>query len=154
VFSTIGLFILYLQPLFFLLLTTNQTIKTFLLYVYAGYIAIQLLGFAYMGSISPYITVENRHLRWHIHEKMESYPTTVNAVFLSNIIWLGVYAYSVYQIAEYLFLAFGIATILLSIIIHKHDWGSMWCWMANSYMIWLVFRILIVLPYYEYSGLC
>jgi len=154
VFSTIGLGLLYLQPFLFLLLTTNQAIKTILLYVYAGYIAIQLLGFYYMGSISPYITVKNQHLRWYIHEKMESYPTTVNIVFLSNILWLSIYAYSVYQIAEYLFLAFGISTILLSIIIHKQDWGSMWCWMANTYMIWLVFRILIVLPYYEYSGLC
>jgi hypothetical protein len=145
---------LFLQPFLFLLLTTNEYIKSILLYVYVAYVFIQISLFEYMGGILPYATVENRHLVWNIHEKSELYPNLYKIIYLINLIWIFVYAYSVYQIKEYYLLAFGIITILLSVGIYKNNWGSMWCWMANGMMLWFVFRILIVLPFYEYSGVC
>ena len=151
-FSLIGQLLLYSQPILFISLTTNETIKTYFWYVYAVYTSIYVLIYSYFGSIYPYTIVKNGHLAWNIHEKMAMGSYKIHHILV--LIFITVITYSLYQIGEYLFLGFVWVFLLASMYYSFPTWYSMWCWVLNVYMLWLVFRILIVLPYIEYSGLC
>jgi len=154
--SITAVVLLYLQPFLFLSLTESSIVKTILFYVYSNYVALQAFYYFYLEKIIPYTNVKDGHLVWNIYDKTHRYPTLLKLFYWMNVVWFLVFVYSVYQLGEYLFLAFGVLTIIYCMF-RYHTYGqleSVWCWMANSYMIWLVFRILIVLPYYEYSGLC
>jgi hypothetical protein len=73
-----------------------------------------------------------------------------------NIVWAFIFFYSIYSLGEYTILFISVSTLLFFMYVYYTSgaWPSIWCWLANTYMLWLVFRILIVLPFYEYSGVC
>ena len=35
-----------------------------------------------------------------------------------------------------------------------NTWGSMWCWIANLFLLYFISDILLIQPFYEYNGLC
>jgi hypothetical protein len=35
-----------------------------------------------------------------------------------------------------------------------HTYGSLWCWAVNGFFLYFLINILLILPFYEYNGLC
>lgn len=53
-----------------------------------------------------------------------------------------------------LYIAFISFVILYMLYKKDNTYGSLWCWVFNLAMIKYVIDILIIMPFYEYNGLC
>ena len=155
-FSTIGIILLHLQPVFFTLLVPSIRIRNALLYTYGVVFIIHIYMYFVSSAKLPYTTVIDGHLSWRFpHFVLFKKIFYEYLMYLSSSVWLFILLYSVY-ITEFPLFLFVSVILLYSLYRYYNTgtWGSIWCWLINAYMLWLVFRILIVLPYYEYSGLC
>lgn len=148
-FSVVGwLLIRVVQPLAVILTLPTKflTIKTTLLLVY---FSILLIISVYKKLYNPvqFITQvnTNNHLRWKWVE-LAKYEKILYYLYLS----LGfVLAIKLPIITLIIFLI-----LLYSYFNYYMSWGSTWCSLVNSILLFFLIKILFILPYKEYTKLC
>ena len=86
----------------------------------------------------------------------------------THLLWKWVELGKNEKILGYLYLSLGfvlaikmpiITLITLFILIycyynHYMTWGSNWCWLLNSILLYFLIKVLFILPYKEYHKLC
>lgn len=156
--SMIGFGILMIQPITLMLYDTYNTgnIVRFiqLISVYSiGWISFLLYKYLY-HPISFITTVgKNGHLAWNwlnfnIYELIVYIILYFSYIFYS-FVYLSTNINIIYKCLFFI-------TVFISRILYfkTSEFGSIWCWVINSYILLLVINILIIKPFYEYNGLC
>lgn len=145
VFSTMGTFLIFIQPIFSIMIITNIQIKNILLIVYLS-LAIPFSIYKYLTKNIHSVVSESGHLRWKFFE--------LTPFIL--IIWLFFLLFGL--IYEKKWTGFGIGLILVCISYYNykndHTMGSMWCWLINSIMFYYAFYLLFYLPFYNKKNIC
>jgi len=138
------LFIRILHPVAFISLLDNTFLRNLLVVSYL--ISLFIFTMFFRKPIDFFTSVKDGHLFWHwlYGEKIECL-----------IYGLVYFAFLVPSFMKMPWLL-GIAMIyFIYLYFHRNNnWTSMWCWSINLTFIFYLVWILIVLPYYEYNGLC
>ena len=157
ILSIAGFGIILFQPITLMLYDVYDSgnitgfIQILSLYIIAW---IGFLAYKYFYNPITLITTigENKHLNWNWLKY------TTNEWILCIILYFWYIAYSLLvlknkdNIFRYvLFISLFISTILY---FDTQEFGSMWCWIINVYLLILMVNILVVKPFYEYNGLC
>jgi len=144
IFSIIGVFVLFSQPIFSLMMLQNIKLRNWMLATYSlglPYVIYKVLTSDIYSERS-----ENGHLRW-IFVKT---PTVLFAL------WIFFFIFSLMYNKH--FFEGGIALGLLGMSMYKYEkqgtYTSMWCWISNSIMIYYTIYLLIVLPFLEKGCIC
>ena len=156
--SIIGFIILMIQPITIMLYDSydNGNIinlaKNILLYTLAW---ISFLLYKYFYNPISFITTigKNGHLAWNwlYFNKYELIAYIL--LYFSYILYSFLYIPNrLSNIYKYVF----VITLFISRILYYNttEFGSMWCWVINIYLLILLVNILLLKPFYEYNGLC
>jgi hypothetical protein len=136
VFSSIGLVVLFLQPLLLLLLVTNPGILLPIWTFVFCIVTVYMLG---IQSVAPYTSKDrSHHLTWKWLHFPERIIHTIRAIFLVTI------AYALFRLQEYVLLVFGFCMLMYSFywFYVSKSWASVWCWIINGYFLWILIRLL------------
>jgi len=147
-FSILGfILIMFVQPLMSMAFISKTEINTRnnLLILYFSALIALFISKLNDKSFSFTTTVDNGHLKWN---------------------WLQFNGYEILFVFVWMFCAFYSTTLFFRIAgvimvpfffmyyYKEKTWGSMWCWALNAGLFIHLFRILIILPYYEYKNIC
>jgi hypothetical protein len=144
-FSAILLFITIIQPLVSLMIIKNYNLR---FYMIISYIIITISYISYIFS-SNYSNLLNTviskkgHLDWnYIHND------NIYLQYIVNLLWLFFFLFSLFYEKNYVGLMIGIGTFLVTLYNYSNDksTGSIWCWVANSIMIYYAIYLLFYLP--------
>lgn len=156
--SIIGFVIIFIQPITLMLYDSYDSsnvigfIQNFALYT-VGFIGFLLYKYFYNPILFTTTIGVNKHLKWNW-----LYFTTYELI-VYILLYFSYFTYSFFflskninDIFKYVF----VITALISKMLYSNtsEFGSMWCWVINSYLLILVVNILIIKPFYEYNGLC
>lgn len=144
IFSLCASFIIVVQPVASLMMLTNETLKTSMIFMYL-FLAIPYSIYQYsINKIYSSVTPMG-HLYWSFLGN-NRYET----IFIWAI-YLFFFLFSLFYNGNYAGFIFGITTLSLSIYNYYNDKpiGSMWCWLANSIMIYYAVYLLFYLPYQD-----
>lgn len=142
VFSTIAVLLLLCQPLASLLMVPNASLRKLLMMMYGSIAVIYTL----LKSKKIHSEVStNGHLKWNF----------INDSVFSYIFWFFFFLFSFVYNKMWKYLAFILLIYGISIMNYaKHKTvTSMWCWIANSQMVFFAMYLLLWLPYQEH-GIC
>lgn len=147
--SIICMMIIFLQPIFLILGFTEGVQKKVM---FIGYLVFIFIYFSYRFFINPVkissSKAANGHLSWD-WIKMRGWE------ILFIIIWLGFFIVALTGRDNLYGGLLASVLLLWSIYLYykTNTWGSLWCWIANIAMIFLLFNLLIILPFKEH-GFC
>lgn len=147
--SLICMMIIFLQPIFLILGFTEGMQKKVM---FIGYLVFIFIYFSYRFFINPVkissSKAANGHLSWD-WIKMRGWE------ILFIIIWLGFFIVALTGRDNLYGGLLASVLLLWSIYLYykTNTWGSLWCWIANIAMIFLLFNLLIILPFKEH-GFC
>ena len=136
---------------------------TLILMVHSGgylkYVLLLILAITYFavvyyskitGNIRFYTSVgENGHLLW----EWANFKGIEN-VFLAIFILLYLIPAVLICNAPLMYLIIGSLFVSVLFYYKYNTWGSMWCWIANLFLLYFISDILLIQPFYEYNGLC
>ena len=144
-FSLVGAILLFLQPISsIMLITTNVAMRNRLIMSYLTMAVPYGTYKLYTGPINSSVS-KMGHLRWN---------------FLNNaivwIVWLFFFLFSFFVRHSWSSMAAGISLLAVAFVNFRNDnsMGSMWCWLANSSMIYWATYILLYLPFYKHKSVC
>lgn len=147
--SKVASFVIILQPFFLMLLIPILKIKKIMLFCYLFFMTGYIIYKKIYNPIHFHTSVGTTgHLSWDFlnHRGYE---------YLFDIVYLLFYLSTVFIINNPLLYIFLIPSFLISIFYFEYNtFGSMWCWISNLFLLYLLVKILIIQPYYEYNGLC
>lgn len=139
------------QPPTLMMLIKEPNQRNTLLFIY-GLFVLGYLGIFYLNQTHLFYTsvAKNGHLHWGNTETKSEY----NRVFM--FMYLIMYLLPLFFVGNYCLSILVIISMVISLYFYLNDgtFGSMWCWMANFSFLFLLVYVLIVLPFYEYNGLC
>ena len=157
ILSLIGLGIIIIQPITLMLYDTyaigniTTLIQNLSLYSIAW---ISFLSYKYLYNPITFTTTigVNKHLNWNWLKLPISEIIVCILIYFSYI----VYSLLVLKNKDNIFRYFLFISVFISTILYydTQDFGSMWCWIINIYMLILIVNILVVKPFYEYNLLC
>ena len=144
-FSLLGFILILGQPIASIMLLSSK-LQNRLLPIYIFFICIYLILRYIFDPIVFKTTIgEHGHLSWNWLENKYYWEIII-------FIWLGFLLYT-----EKIFIIplIGISVFLYTYFKYKksNEWGSIWCWLINSICLYLLFDVLIVVPYYK-NELC
>jgi hypothetical protein len=144
IFSFIKDLLILSQPFFSLMLLPNKYLRNKLLIGYLVYFLFKLyfLFIFYVSyKKSPIKISKKKHLEWSKPYQLYDW--------LSMIIWLFFFLFSFFY-KDYWWI-FAISTLLLSYYNYLNDnsFNSMWCWLANTSMIFWAGYLLFYLPFIQ-----
>jgi hypothetical protein len=147
--SVIGwLTIRVVQPISFLLMLPNKynSLRTKFIYIYLLIFSLISI-YEYKYNLFNFeTTVKNGHLYW----KWLSDCTLVDYI-------IGIF-YFTFILSVYYFSGILLFLILLQfayLYLYKNaNWGSLWCWSFNLIFLYYLCKILFIMPFNEYNGLC
>ena len=148
--SILAAFIICLQMLTLILMIQNNTYKYLTL----------IFGFAFLLFYSAYKYIynpivfhtsvgKNGHLVWEwMDQKGWEYLFLIGLTLLYLIPgWLS------NNLTLFMYLT--ITLLITSVMYHKYKTvSSMWCWIANIFLLYFIVNILLIQPFYEYNDLC
>ncbi len=141
--SIVGWFIIrILQPLAFLSMfpIDNTLVRSAIGFVYFLTLAYSKSRYKFGEFIT---TVKNGHLYWNwLYFDL---PVIYAFYFLL--------AFALFFRAPVLTL-FALISVVYFYIYKNNNWGSLWCWTINLVFIYYLFKILFIMPFKEYNGLC
>lgn len=148
IFSVVGIFILFLQPIFSLLMIKNNEIlkiNMILLYLFGGIPFVFYRLFISEKQANTTVSKCN-HLLWNWN-----IIDNVLYKYIFVIIWLSFLFFSFLYNGWYVALLFGIVLYIYSMYYSSNDYTytSIWCWTINSLFLIFAFYILLYLPYSE-----
>ena len=144
IFSILGWILARLfQPLAILLVIPKEyDIMKYLLFIIYVLLLIVVHLYKYLYNPLEFKTLidKNGHLYW----KWADLYDYEQVVFIFHIIifFTLFLTYPIYALFITIFL-------LYSFFVYKNSFGSMWCWISNSILIYFLIKILIILPYFE-----
>ena len=129
--SKIGLFLIFLQPIFFTLsYNMDNKIKTWIIALYLVFIIFCVLYFPIDFSMNK---APNGHLAWNW---LNFHPIII-------FIWLA-YSYGLFLYKKQYF-EFSMYLIIFLAIYYTYyktnTWGSLWCWLANLLAVQLIIKV-------------
>jgi hypothetical protein len=145
--SKLGFLLITLQVILFILLVHNKTYRYGLLF---SFLLFNLYVYLFkLKNIKFKTTVaKNGHLAWE----------WLN--FDKHVIVIGVLFYLVSSLLmksiQYVYIFISIFFFFLAILWSRNEptYGSLWCWICNLLLLFIILDILIIQPFYEYNGLC
>lgn len=149
IFSALGWILgRILQPLMILLIIPKKykIIKYLLSIIYFSLLIIIYLYKHFYNPVEFKTIIDtNGHLYW----KWADLYNYEQILFIFHIIiFLTLFL-------SYPFLTLFISLFLLySVFIYKNSFGSMWCWISNSILMYFLIKILFILPYFENKNIC
>lgn len=131
--SIITFIIIFLQPIFSLILINDKNLLFLLLILYLLFIIILLIIKPLNKIDFRSIKAKNGHLAW----KWLNFPIYI------IIIWALFFLIRFIIEKNYIGIIFIISTIVLSYITYyKYEtWGSIWCWVANIIALFLIYKV-------------
>lgn len=129
--SQLGLFLIFLQPLFFILIPNNVkfNIKASLITLYLVFFFLVFISIKNDFSMAK---APNGHLAWN----WLKYPVYIVLLWITIFLIILLYAKK--------YILFAINTIIFLAIYYTYyktnTWGSLWCWIANGLAVLLIMR--------------
>jgi len=148
IFSILGSLLLLLQPVASLMMLKNISLRINMLMAYC----IPFFSyFIYKISSKDFKTVvaKNGHLKW----EWADFDGSKNILL---IFWLFFLFFGLFINELYLGSSYAIVLLILSLYSYNSSgtFGSLWCWSINSLMLYYAIKILILMPFNEYGGIC
>jgi len=129
--SQLGLFLIFLQPLFFILIPNNVkfNVKASLITLYLVFFFLLFISIKNDFSMAK---APNGHLAWN----WLKYPVYIVLLWITFLLIILLYA------KKYiLFAIYAIIFIAIYYTYYKtNTWGSLWCWIANGLAVLLIMR--------------
>jgi len=150
ILSRIASFIITIQPATLMLMIENINTRNNLLIFYGIFL---LCNYIYKNFYHPMVfnisVGENGHLTW----EWMNYKGYGN---IFPIVYLLLYVFTILNINNMLLSGFVIITLLMSLFFYLKDqtYSTMWCWLGNFFLLFIIIEILLIKPFYEYNGLC
>ena len=148
-FSIIGWVVIYIcQPSLALLVIPNKydLLKYALAVIYFSVLSIVSVYKHFYNPIVFKTTIDPKgHLYWDWNTR-HNYE---NLIFVIYCI-----IFSTLFLSYPVITALGTLFLLYSYFVYNNTYGSMWCWLSNSVLMYLLFKLLFVLPFLEYNQLC
>ena len=144
IFSLCASFIIVVQPVASLMMLTNETLKTSMIFMYL-FLAIPYSIYQYsINKIYSSVTPMG-HLNWHF------FNGNLIETICKWLVYLFFFLFSLFYNGNYVGLIFGISILSLSIYNYYKDVSitSMWCWLINSIMVYYAVYLLFYLPYQD-----
>jgi hypothetical protein len=144
-FSVLGFILILFQPIASIMLLTSD-ISNILMPIYSFIIFIYLILRCIFNPINFQTTLgRHGHLAWNWLENKDYWEIII-------FIWLG---FLVYTKKVFIIPLIGVLVFLYTYFKYRksNEWGSIWCWLINSICLYLLFDVLIVVPYYK-NDLC
>lgn len=151
-FSIIGwLLIRFIQPCCLILLIPDKYLSIkYLTFIIYFILAILFSVYKYLYNPVDFTTTigKNNHLLWNWVKSNNSFESIINYFYMLLFIIL--------------FIKMPIITLIILIFYtycyiyyyNNMTYGSMWCWMSNSVLLYFLIKILFIIPYKEYKMLC
>jgi len=138
-----------LQPLFLILIIPTLSTLYMMLFIYSIFMLTYLFYKKMYSPINFHTSIgKNGHLSWEF-VNLKGYET------IFTLLYLLIYISTVFIINSPLLTIFLIPAFLISLLYYKDNtFGTMWCWISNLFLLFLIINILIIQPYYQYNGLC
>ena len=150
-FSMLGwLFIRVIQPLFLILLIPKKydILKKGLFLFYFSVLTIVSMYKNTYNPVSFKTTIDkNGHLYWTWIDLFH-YEQILFLLYLLLILVLS------FTSTLYIYCVLYILFLLVSYFVYQNTFGSMWCWISNTVLLFFLIKILIILPYLEKNKLC
>ena len=147
--------LLFLQPVFSLLLLSQPYVKTLLLGIYFLFVCflgvVCFLGFGGFHKLTN-LNSWNKILPLFVSTKSKWGHLHWGQQYLFiEIIWLFFLVFSFVWEKNIWGLGFGSVLLFISVLNYVYDntWGSMWCWSLNSASLFFAIYLLIFLPFIE-----
>lgn len=140
--------VITIQPITLLMMVSDSTLKYTIGILYALYV---ISYFEYRRLFIPIVfhtsIGKNGHLSWE-WMNFKGYENIVPAIYLFF------YVAILLNIGNPILCAFGILSLIVSLIFwYKYNtYGTMWCWIANVFLLYFIVNILLIQPLYEYNG--
>jgi len=130
--SKIGLFLIFVQPIFYTLSCYNvdNKIKTWII---ALYLVFSMFCAVYFPIDFLMSKASNGHLAWN----WLSFPTSITFIWFSFILGLILYQKQYFTFSVYLII---VLTIYYTYY-KTNTWGSLWCWIANLLALRLILQV-------------
>jgi len=145
VFSIMATLLIFIQPVFSIMIIRNIQMRNILLILYL-LLAIPFSIYKYLTINIHSVISESGHLRWNFFE------------FTPFILIIWLFFLLIGLIYEKKWVGVGIGVILacISYYNYKNDntIESMWCWLVNSIMFYYAFYLLFYLPFYDKKNIC
>ena len=129
--SQLGFFLIFLQPLFFILIPNNVkfNVKATLITLYLAFF---FLFFIPIKNDFSMTKAPNGHLAWN----WLKYPPPIVLLWITFLLVILLYAkkYILFAIYAIIFLA------IYYTYYKTNTWGSLWCWIANGLAVLLIMR--------------
>ena len=147
--SKLASFLFILQPLFLILIIPILSTRYMMLFIYSIFMLTYLFYKQMYSPINFHTSVgKNGHLSWEF-VNLKGYET------IFTFFYLLIYISTAFIINNFLLIIFLIPSFLISLFYYKDNtFGTMWCWLSNLFLLYLIIDILIIKPYSEYNGLC
>ena len=144
VFSICAYVLLLVQPIVSIMIVTNMQLRKLLLISYLiSYIIPAIPSiYKFLGKRIHSVVSDSGHLNWQTGDP--------------SPIWLFFFLFSIVYEKKWVGLIFAVCTWILAYLNYKNEnsYGSMWCWLANSSMIYYAFYLLIYLPFLDKWTIC
>lgn len=145
VFTTLNCIILLCQPIASIMLLTNSQMRNYFLLAYC-ILAIPFISYRLLTKKIVSIVSDLGHLRWNM-----LYNNEIKLNYICLLIW--VFFLSFPLLYSGYFYAYFVSLLTLLIVIYNYykdkSIGSMWCWVANSMMIYYAVYLLFYLPFFK-----
>jgi hypothetical protein len=144
IFSTMAAALIIFQPIASLMLLSNVSLRNTLLSIYIT-IAVPYFIYKVVTQTMHSRVSKKGHLNWLFINK--------NPVIF--IVWLFFFLFSLVYERKWSGFLFGFLSLCVFYYNYakEHTFGSMWCWIVNSIMIYYAAYLLIYLPFCD-KGLC
>ena len=152
VLSIVGFSILLFQPITLMLYDTyyigniTTLIQNLSLYIIAW---ISFLSYKYLYNPISFTTTigVNKHLKWNWLNFTTNETIVCILLYFSYIVYSLFILKNVDDILKYVFFV----SLFISIFsyFNTNEFGSIWCWVVNVYLLILIVNILIVKPFYD-----
>ena len=147
--SKLASFLFILQPFFLILIIPVLATRYMMLFIYSIYMLTYLFYKKMYSPVNFHTSVgKNGHLSWEF-VNLKGFES------IFALLYLLIYLSAIFIINNPLLIIFLIPAFIISLFYYKDQTiGTMWCWISNLFLLYLIINILIFKPYLEYNGLC
>ena len=148
-YSILAVILIIIQPIASLMLLHNATFRWKMIAFYM----LAVFPFCIYRFATKHVNTTISamgHLKWNFL----TYSTAYEPFYI--MVWLFFFLFSLFYNQDYYGFIFGLAMLLIIVYNYAKDgsFGSMWCWIVNSIMIYYAVYLLIYLPFIEKYKLC
>ena len=150
-YSILAIFLVLFQPIASLMMipSTYNTMKLNMVFLYSVLILPYSLYTLATTTINSSVSSMG-HLKWNYFSKLGSYN------IIMGPIWMFFFFIGLFLSKFYFVFIFEILLVIAMLYYYYTDgtFTSMWCWFANTTMLYYAIYLLIYLPFMEKSKLC